>query len=151
MSLCYLPQMFQVSPEVHQIHQNVIQITKPELCMVDETGSTRAGHVPTFFKSFCSVLERGPSAKLFRSCSSFSSFHYRSIPSHSVPFWVEERSSHSVPFLAFLVEERLHLSCSVLHQERFHPPVLFLVTNNCIQDKSFKKKSWLKNKKNTIF
>ena len=141
MSLCYLPQMFQVSPEVHQIHQNVIQITKPELCMVDETGSTRAGHVPTFFKSFCSVLERGPSAKLFRSCSSFLSFHYRSIPSHSVPFWVEERSSHSVPSL---VEEWSHSSCSVLNQERFHPPVPFLVTNISIQDKSFIEKSLLK-------
>ena len=63
-----------------------------------------------------SVLERGPSAKSFRSRSSFLSFRSR-----SVPFWIEERSSRSVPFLAFLVEERLHPSFSVLNQERFHP------------------------------
>ena len=29
----------------------------------------RAGHVPTFQKSFCSVLERGPLARSFRSRS----------------------------------------------------------------------------------
>ena len=32
----------------------------------------RAGHVQTFLKSFRSVLERGPSARLFRSRSFFS-------------------------------------------------------------------------------
>ena len=31
----------------------------------------RAGHVPTFLKSFRSVLERGPSAESFRSRSFF--------------------------------------------------------------------------------
>ena len=40
----------------------------------------RAGHVLTFFKSFRSVLEQGPSAKSFRSCSTF---HYLSV---LVPF-----------------------------------------------------------------
>ena len=76
----------------------------------------RAGHVPIFFKLFCSVLEQGPSAKSFRSCSSFLSFCSR-----SVPFWVGEQSSHSVPFLGFLFEEQLHPYCSVLNQEGFHP------------------------------
>ena len=33
----------------------------------------------------------------------------------------------------------------------FPSPLLFLVTNNSIQDKSFKEKSWLKSKKITIF
>ena len=42
--------------------------------------ATRAGHVPTFLKSFRSVLERGPSDKSFRSRSSF---FYRSV---LVPF-----------------------------------------------------------------
>ena len=64
-----------------------------------------AGLVPTFLKSFRSVLERGPSARLFHSCSFF--------PYRSVPFLVEEQSSRSVLFLVFLVEER------------FHPPVPF--------------------------
>ena len=39
-------------------------------CLLN-TGESRAGHVPTFLKSFCSVLERGPSANSFRSCSFF--------------------------------------------------------------------------------
>ena len=34
-------------------------------------GLARAGHVQTFLKSFRSVLERGPSARLFRSRSFF--------------------------------------------------------------------------------
>ena len=44
----------------------------------------RTGHVPTFLKPFCSVLEQGPSAKLFRSCSSFLSF--RSVLSRRTVF-----------------------------------------------------------------
>jgi len=46
----------------------------------------RAGHVPTFLKSFRSVQERGPSAKSFRSRSSFFivPFSFRSVPFRSV-------------------------------------------------------------------
>ena len=44
----------------------------------------RTGHVPTFLKPFCSVLEQGPSAKLFRSRSSFLSF--RSVLSRRTVF-----------------------------------------------------------------
>ena len=46
----------------------------------------RAGHVPTFLKSFRSVLERGPSPKSFRSRSSFFivPFSFRSVPFRSV-------------------------------------------------------------------
>ena len=44
----------------------------------------RAGHVPTFLKSFRSVLERGPSARSFRSRSFFFNlFRSRSVLSHS--------------------------------------------------------------------
>ena len=83
------------------------------------TGSrSRAGHVPTFLKSFRSVLERGASAWSFRSRSFFLSFRSRSVPSRSVPFWVEERPSRSVPFLAFLFKERFHPSRSVLSQRK---------------------------------
>ena len=48
----------------------------------------RAGHVPTFLKSFRSVLERGPSAKLFRSRSSFFivPFSFRSVLSRRKVF-----------------------------------------------------------------
>ena len=49
------------------------------------TVHTRAGHVPTFLKSFCSVLEQGPSVRSFCSLSffpiapfSFSSVSFRS-------------------------------------------------------------------------
>ena len=46
----------------------------------------RAGHVPTFLKSFRSVLERGPSAKSFSSRSFFLIvlFSFRSVPFRSV-------------------------------------------------------------------
>ena len=45
----------------------------------------RAGHVPIFLKSFRSILEQGPSAKSFRSRSTF---YYLSVlvPFHPVPF-----------------------------------------------------------------
>ena len=52
----------------------------------------------------------------------FLSFRSCSILFCSVLCLVEEQYSCSVPFLAFLVEERLHPSGSVLDQERFHPP-----------------------------
>ena len=69
----------------------------------------RAGHVPPFFKSFRSVLERAPSVRSFRSRSfNFQSFPSCSLPSRSVPFLVEERSSRYVPFFVFLVEEWFH-------------------------------------------
>ena len=86
----------------------------------------RAGHVP-FFKLFCSVLEQGPSAKSFRSCSSFLSFCSR-----SVPFWVGEQSSHSfrswgsylknscIPIVLFLIK-KVSIPCSILSNEKFHP------------------------------
>ena len=48
----------------------------------------RAGHVPTFLKSFRSALERGPSDKSFRSLSFFVvSFRY--VPFRPVPFCSE--------------------------------------------------------------
>ena len=51
-------------------------------------GLCRAGHVPTFLKSFRSVLERGASACSFRSRSFFLSFRSRSVlvPFRPVPF-----------------------------------------------------------------
>ena len=96
---------------------------------------SRAGHVPTFLKSFRSVLEQGPSDKSFRSCSFFVvSFRYvpfRAVRCRSVPFCsvLSRRtwSSRSVPFLAFLFKERFHPSRSVLSQRTFPSPVPFLV------------------------
>ena len=58
----------------------------------------RAGNVPTFFKSFRSVLERGPSARLFRSRSFFQSFRSRSVPFQIVPIFLGMRSMRSFFF-----------------------------------------------------
>ena len=79
----------------------------------------RAGHVPPFFKLFHSVLEWGPSAKSFRS-PSFFLVSFRFVPSCSIPFWVEIRSSRSVLFLAFLFKEPFHPSHSI-HSQRTFP------------------------------
>ena len=49
---------------------------------------TRAGHVPTFLKSFCTVLERGPSADRSVLVPFFPiiPFSFYSVLFHSVPF-----------------------------------------------------------------
>ena len=61
------------------------------------------------------VLERGPSAKSFRSCS----FFYRSI---LVPFCSEQKNGLPVPFCSW--RSQLKNSCI--------PLVLFLIKNVCI-------------------
>ena len=48
--------------------------SKDKTDLFQAVSSTRAGHVLTFLKLFCSVVEQGPSARLFRSCSFFQSF-----------------------------------------------------------------------------
>ena len=80
----------------------------------------RTGHVPTFLKSFRSVLERGPSAKTFRSRSIFfKSFRSRSVPFHSVlsrkmvslfrsVLDVPYLKNGSIPLVPFLVKECFH-------------------------------------------
>ena len=90
---------------------NIHFYSKPGLC------ESRSGHVPTFLKSFRSILERGHLAKSFCSRSSFLSFRSRSVPSRSVPFrsWRSYLKNGSIPLVPFLVKE-----C-------FQPPVLFLV------------------------
>ena len=50
--------------EISQVYDIRLQIRKV-------VATSRAGHVPTFLKSFRSVLERGPSDKSFRSRSFF--------------------------------------------------------------------------------
>ena len=79
------------------------------------TGVPRAGHVPTFLKSFRSILERGPSDKSFRS-RSFFVVSFRSVPFRSVlsrktvfPFrsWRSYLKNGSIPLVLFLVKERL--------------------------------------------
>ena len=53
-------------------------------CLLN-SGESRAGHVPTFLKSFRSVLERGPSTNSFRSRSFFIvPFSFRSVQFRSV-------------------------------------------------------------------
>ena len=89
---------------------------------------TRAGHVPTFLKSFRSALERGPSAKSFRSRSFFSNHSvlipFSPVPFCSVPFrsvmsrktvspfrsvlCVPYLKNGSIPLVLFLVKERFH-------------------------------------------
>ena len=63
-----------------------ISLLPPNLLksLFDDT-ITRAGHVPTFLKSFRSVLERGPSDKSFRS-RSFFVVSFRYVPFRPVPF-----------------------------------------------------------------
>ena len=76
----------------------------------------RAGHILTFFKSFRSILEQGPSAKWFRS-RSFFLVSFRSVPFHFVLSRRMVFPFCSVPFLAFLFREWLHPSRSVLSIE----------------------------------
>ena len=81
--------------------------------------TTRAGHVPTFLKSFSSVLERGPSTESFRSCSFFLNrsvfLPFRSVLSRKTvsPFrivlGVPYLKNGSIPLVPFLVKERLPL------------------------------------------
>ena len=68
-------------------------------CLIVIAVSVRAGHVPTFFKLFRSVLKRGPSARLFRSRSFFS----------IVPFLFQ-----SVPFHFFMSRRMVILFCFIL-------------------------------------
>ena len=51
----------------------------------------------------------------------FQSFRSLSVPSRSVPFWVEEWSSRSVPFLAFLVKNGSIPILCFLDWEQFQP------------------------------
>jgi len=81
---------------------------------------SRSGHILTFLKLFHSVLERGPSARSFRSC-----FFFFLVLFCPIPFLVEDQSSHFVLFLAFLVKEQFHPSCSILSQIHFHPKERF--------------------------
>ena len=53
-----------------------------ELCVI--CCQLRAGRVPTFLKSFLFILECSVLVPFFQTCSS------RSVPSRSIPFWVEE-------------------------------------------------------------
>ena len=91
----------------------------------------RAGHVPTFLKSFRSVLERGPSARSFRS-RSFIFNRFVLVPFHPVPFRSEQKNGHpfpfrswrsqskngSIPLVLFLVKN-VFIPRSVLSKERF--------------------------------
>ena len=96
---------------------------------------TRAGHVPTFLKLFRSVLERGPSAKLFRSRSSFFFFYrsvlvpFRPVPSRSeqknslpVPFhsWRSQLKNGCIPLVLFLIK-KVSIPRSVLSNKQLHP------------------------------
>ena len=75
----------------------------------------KAGHVPTFLKSFCSVLERGPSDRSFRSRSFFFN---RSVlvlvPLQIVPIFLISRSMRSF----FFRNDGIVLDRSVRSRER---------------------------------
>ena len=102
------------------IHQNVIVVFYLTEVVI------RAGHVPTFLKSFRSVLERGPSTESYRSRSFFKivPFSFRSVPFHSVLSRKTVSPFRSVPFRSWrsLFEERFHPSSSVLSQRTFPSP-----------------------------
>ena len=78
---------------------------------------TRAGHVPTFFKSFRFILEWGPSARSFcsHSFSSIISFMFCSVPFCSI------LSRITIIPLCSVLGKQFHPSCPVLSQESFHP------------------------------
>ena len=77
---------------------------------------TRAGHWARsdFLKSFHSVLERGPSARLFRSRSFFQSFRSRSVSLQIVPIFLRTRTMCSF----FFRNDWIVLNNSVRSHER---------------------------------
>ena len=110
----------------------------------------RAGQVPTFLKSFRSVLERGPSAKSFRSCSSF---FYCSVlvPFRPVPFrseqknglpvlfrsWRSQLKNGCIPLVLFLIKN-VSMPCSVLSNKQLHQRgvgvLISYLMDNCTMD-----------------
>ena len=87
----------------------------------------RAGHVPTFLKSFRSVLERGPSARSFRSRSFFSivPFSFRFVPFRSV---LSRRTVIPLRSVLGVLRRRTVPSLSFNSKSRTFPsPVPFLV------------------------
>ena len=108
------------------------------------TASARAGHAPSFLKLLCSVLERGPSARSFCSCSFFNrsvlvsfclvQFHSEQrtvLPFHSVLFFSKisvlfrSFSNHSNIFHGFVISFRtmgsFFIVLFVLMKERSFP------------------------------